>query len=551
MTQPRPDDDLVIDVGLEGLDLQRADGLPSIEATGELTAGPQGSTLPGGSHAERETTRQIRGSSLLLVGRTVSLGINFLTQVLIVRALTKTDYGAFSYALSIVALAQMVITLGLDRGASRFLSMYEETEDHDRLLGTLVGISGIILGLGTLLILAVYVFQGWIGGTLTEGPNALQVLLIMILLAPIQAFDQLLTGLLTVFASPSSIFFRKYVLAPLLRLAVVVGLILAGTGVWFLAVGYVAAGALGIALYVVILWQVLERRGMITKLRSARMKIPGREILWFAIPLVTTDIVYAFMNTSDAILLEHFKGLDSVAAWRVVQPAAGLNQVVMQSFVLLFTPAAARLFARNDREGVRDLYWRTAIWMAVISFPLFAVTFSLADVVTVTLYGHRYESSAIYMALLSFGYYFSTALGFNGLTLRIFGVAKFIIVINLLSAVVNIVLNLLLIPPLGALGAAIGTTVTLVAFNVFKQIGLRFGTGISVFETRHLRVYLIIAVATIALTLVATTIHPPVLVQLGLAALASAAVLGLNRGALRLGETFPELARLPLGRWFL
>ena len=61
----------------------------------------------------------------------------------------------------------------------------------------------------------------------------------------------------------------------------------------------------------------------------------------------------------------------------------------------------------------------------------------------------------------------------------------------------------------------------------------------------------IIAVATIALTVVATTIHPPALVQLGLAALASAAVLGLNRGALRLGETFPELARLPLGRWFL
>ncbi len=68
----------------------------------------------------------------------------------------------------------------------------------------------------------------------------------MILLAPIQAFDQLLTGLLTVFASPRSIFFRKYILAPALRLLVVVVLILAGSGVWFLAVGYVAAGAVGI-----------------------------------------------------------------------------------------------------------------------------------------------------------------------------------------------------------------------------------------------------------------------------------------------------------------
>jgi O-antigen/teichoic acid export membrane protein len=543
MMGPRSGDDAEVEVELEDAELEAGH-----EAGHEAAAGL--ARVPGKSHAERETTRQIRGSSLLLIGRTLSLGINFLTQVLIVRALSKTDYGAFSYALSIVALAQMLITLGLDRGASRFLTIYDEQEDHDRLLGTIVGISGMILGLGTILVLAVYLFQGWIAGSLAEGPNALQILLIMILLAPIQAFDQLLTGLLTVFASPRSIFFRKYILAPVLRLGVVAVLILADTGVWFLAVGYVAAGAVGIGLYVVILWQVLSRRGTLARLRAARMKIPAREILVFAVPLVTTDLVYAFMNTSDAILLEHFKGLDAVAAWRVVQPAAGLNQVVMQSFALLFTPAAARLFARNDRAGVSDLYWRTAIWMAVISYPLFAVTFSLADVVTVTLYGHRYESSAIYMALLSFGYYFSTALGFNGLTMRIFGIARFIVVVNVLSAIVNVALNLLLIPPLGALGAAIGTTLTLVVFNVLKQVGLWRGTGISIFERQHLRVYAVIAVATAALAAVSAAVNPPLIVQLGLAGIASAAVLGLNRHSLQLGQTFPEIRRLPFGRWF-
>jgi hypothetical protein len=47
--------------------------------------------------------RQIRGSSLLLIGRTLSMAVNFAVQVLIVRYLSKTDYGAFAYALSIVA----------------------------------------------------------------------------------------------------------------------------------------------------------------------------------------------------------------------------------------------------------------------------------------------------------------------------------------------------------------------------------------------------------------------------------------------------------------
>ncbi len=506
---------------------------------------------PKASDAERETSRQIRGSSLLLIGRTLSLGVNFLTQVLIVRYLAKEDYGAFAYGLSIVALGQMIITLGLDRGISRFLAIYDETEDHDRLLGTLVGVTGLIFLLGSILVVGFYLLQATAARSLGTSPAALQLLLILILLAPVQAFDALLTGLLTVFANPRSIFFRKYVLAPALRLLVVVLLILGQSGVWFLALGYVAAGVVGIGLQVVILWQVLKRRGTLERLRQAQLRIPFRAILVFTIPLVTTDIVYAFMNTSDAILLEHFKNLDAVAAWRVVQPAAGLNLVVMQSFALLFTPAAARLFARRDRAGVGDLYWRTAIWMAVISFPLFLVTFSLADVVTTTLYGARYADSAIYMALLSLGYYFSTALGFNGLTMRIFGAGKFVVVVNLLSAVVNVVLNLLLIPPFGALGAAIGTSLTLIAFNVLKQLGLRFGTGISVFEGAHLRVYAIIAVATIVVALVDVVVRPPLVVQLGLAAAASLSVIGLNRNALRLADTWPEMARLPVVRWLL
>ena len=96
------------------------------------------------------------------------------------------------------------------------------------------------------------------------------------------------------------------------------------------------------------------------------------------------------MNTSDVILLGYFGGADDVADFRVIWPAAHLNQVVMASFALLFTPVAARMFARNDREGINNLYWQTAIWIAVLTFPIFALTFSLAAPVTETLYGSRY-----------------------------------------------------------------------------------------------------------------------------------------------------------------
>ncbi|HET9223367.1 MAG TPA: polysaccharide biosynthesis C-terminal domain-containing protein, partial [Roseiflexaceae bacterium] len=278
------------------------------------------------------------------------------------------------------------------------------------------------------------------------------------------------------------------------------------------------------------------------------INFPVGEVFAFTIPLLTSDLVYILMNSSDAILIEHFRSTAEVAAFRAVQPAAGLNQLVMTSFQLMFTPVAARLFARQDREGINNLYWQTAIWMSVIAFPIFAMTFSLAQPLTVMLYTESYADSAIILALLSFGYYFSTALGFNGLTLKVYGKVRYIVVVNMLAALVNVGINLLLIPRYGALGAAVGTCGTMVAHNILKQLGLLFGTGINLFEWRHLKVYGVIALSTLGLLLIQITVSNNIFVGTALAALASMLVLAVSRKSLAVGQTFPELLRLPLMR---
>jgi O-antigen/teichoic acid export membrane protein len=500
---------------------------------------------------DEATQKQLRGSSLLLAGRLLSLAINFSIQVLIVRYLSKADYGAFVYALSIVSLGANLATFGLDRSITRFLPIYEEQGRYDKMFGTIVMVVGTVASLSLTVILLVYGLQGVLSGSLADDEQATSILLILIVLTPIQAFDGLLTGMFAVISKPRAIFFRKYVLGPSLRLAVVLLLILGGRGVSFLAAGYVITGALAIGIYVVILIRLLREEGLLAHFGFDTMRIPAREVFGFTLPLLSSDLMYMAMNTSDVILLGHYQGSTEVASFRAIWPAAHLNQLVMGTFALLFTPAAARLFARDDRAGINRLYWTTALWIAVLSFPIFALTFSLAEPFTVTAYGSRYEESATYLMLLSFGYYFNAALGFNGLTLKVFGKLKYIVSINALAAVFNVALNLVLIPRYGALGAAIGTTATLVAHNVLKQTGLLLGTGISLFQRRDAGIYVGITCAAVFLLVVQLTLSPPFYVGFVLATLASLLVLGLSRKALQTGQTFPELMRFRLARLFL
>lgn len=492
------------------------------------------------------TRRQIRGSSLLLAGRLLSRGVNFATQVLIVRYLSQADYGAFAYTLSIVALSQSLATFGLDRAITRFVPIYHEQRDYNRLFGTIIMAAGTILSLGLAMALLLHGFQRIIAQSFINDRQALALLLLLIFLAPVQAIDELLIGMFAVFASSRAVFFRKYVLAPGLKLSVVLMLVWGHSDVFFLAGGYLAAGALGVAIYVVMLLRLLRDQGLFQHFNLQTINIPWRAILTFTIPLFTSDLVYIVMNTMDAVLLEYFQGTVDVAALRAVQPTAKMNQVVLASFGLLFTPLAARMFARNDREGINNLYWQNAIWIALASFPIFALTFSLARPLTVLLYGARYEQSAIILALLSFGYYFNAALGQNGLTLKVLGKIRYIVVVDILAAVVNLGANLLLIPRYGALGAAIGTFSTLIAFNIFKQAGLLLGTGISLFHRRYLKLYLSIALGALGLLLVQWLTSAPVYVSILLAGLVSLLLLRLNRESLNVEQMFPELLRFPL-----
>jgi O-antigen/teichoic acid export membrane protein len=525
-----------------GLDVESSLTFPEVDGVDGLEDAVTVSTKSGSAKA-------IRGSSLLLAGRMISLGTNFLVQVLIVRYLTdKSDYGAFAYALSVVTILTTFVALGTDRAIGRFLPIYQERGRPDAMLGTVVFVAGTIASLGIASILFVYGFQDLVNGSLLND-QAGELLLILVILAPIQALDDVLMNGFAVFSSPRAIFFRRYVLNPVLRLAVVGLLIFGKQDVEFLAIGYVATGAIGVAVYAFLFARLLRKVGVLPRSGRPQMSFPMREILAFSVPLLTTDLVYILLNSSDVVLLGAITSdAEAVANYRVIQPVAALNLIVLQSFTLLFIPATARLFARNDREGLRSLYWQTAAWVAVLSFPIFALTFALAKPLTVALFEQRYASSAVYLAIIALGRYYDAALGFNGLTLRVFGNMKAVVGVNLAAAGVNLALLLLLIPPLGALGAAIATGSTLLVFNSLKQYALHRYVGVSLFERQYARVYLTIVLTTLGMLVVEFVIDPPLIVGLVLVGLASLAVLFTGRQHLQLADTFPELARLPLLR---
>src|SRR5690606_9107299 len=213
-------------------------------------------------------------------------------------------------------------------------------------------------GIGAALVWSVIGFRGLLGDRFVPDPLAVSLLVLLILLSPLQAIDSWFQGLFAVFAKPQAIFVRRYVLGPVMKLAAVLIVIVSRQGVYMLAVGYLIAAFLGFLTYAAMMRQLFRERGIHVRETLRRMVFPVREVFSFSTPLLTSDVMNILKSSFVVVLLQYFASTTEVAEFRAVVPVAGLNLMVMQSFKYLFTPEAARLFARQDSQGINDLYWR-------------------------------------------------------------------------------------------------------------------------------------------------------------------------------------------------
>ncbi|HET6202571.1 MAG TPA: oligosaccharide flippase family protein [Planctomycetota bacterium] len=501
---------------------------------------------PRASRDPRGTTTQehLRSSNLLLVGRLVALLVNFLVQVVTVRYLAKRDFGAFAYAVAIVSTVTNAILLGVAGAVSRYAPLYEERRDYASMYGTLFLATGSVVALGTAVVATILGLSGLLIEPHVADPLAASLLVVLIALAPLQALDSLFEDMLAVFSTPWALFVRRFVVGPSLKLLAVLGIVLAGGDVRMLAVAYLVAGVVSVAIYLPLLRRAFARRGLLAHLDLRRLRFPVREVYSFGLPVFVSDVMNVLRTTLPMIVLEAVSGSTDVADFRALVPVAGLNLIVMQSMKMLYVPVASRLYARGDHAGIDDLFWQTAVWIAVVTFPVVAVCIALAEPVTVLLFGERYAGAGPVLAVLAAGNYLNAAMGLNGFTLQVYGCVRILAAASAVATGCGFALSLALVRGHGALGAAAAVLGAHAIQNFLYHLGLHLRTQVELVRWRYLRVYATVAVALLLL-LGVDWLEPPVALEAVLVAAAFLGILRMHRRIMDVGNVFPALGRIP------
>lgn len=205
--------------------------------------------------------------------------------------------------------------------------------------------------------------------------------------------------------------------------------------------------------------------------------LDGLKIVKETLPFGIHTILAVLYFQLDTVFLSYFKGNVEVGLYQAPMRLVLASMIICEVLISSIFPQIARSFGHNTHDfetsAVTTNKFLLAFggWIAIFFFVY-------ADLIIDVVYGQSYRDSITLMRLLSLviflrfacsGYAMFITVSDNQL-LRAFGVV--------ISLIVNVLLNVLLIPSLGASGAAIASIGThIVLFSVYAFFSFR-STGI-------------------------------------------------------------------------
>jgi O-antigen/teichoic acid export membrane protein len=435
-----------------------------------------------GSERVTESLKSIlKSSGLFIVGRFTKLPIAFISQVILARYLLSERYGILAQGLAVLEILSFLAALGLQEGISRFIPIFAQEKREDKVRGAMAWAHMFTLVLGTCLAVALAFSSPWIGGRFFKDPLVVPVLKIIAVALPLFALQKITQNCFRGLKRTSLYILLYNLFAPLSRFACIAIVAIMGLGLLALTWGYVAVFAIVALIGVLVLVRTREfPRGERTDVRGVRL-----ELFRFSWPLFMADALWLVLGWTDILMLGFFLPSEAVGTYRAAIPVARFITLLVRAFSFLYMPVVAEMFARRENESTSQVYQSTSKWTALLSFPIFATMALFAPFLVHLIYGAEYAGSASILSVLSIGYFVHGCLGLSGLTLSVYDMNKVKVVNVFIALATNIVLNVLLIPRMGSMGAAVATVISFVLMNVLNYAVLRARTGLSPFNRRY------------------------------------------------------------------
>jgi O-antigen/teichoic acid export membrane protein len=206
-----------------------------------------------------------------------------------------------------------------------------------------------------------------------------------------------------------------------------------------------------------------------------------------ALPLSLVSGLEVFNSYADILLLGMMSTDTEVGVYRAVVQMGGLVVFGLNAVTLVLHPYFAKLYAQGDLRTLQRVVTISA--RVILSFalpPVLLFLFAGGHLLGL-IFGSEYEGGAIALSFLAIGQLFNAGCGSVGALLNMTGHETDTMRGMVTAAVMNVILNLVLIPLYGMAGAAAASAASLAVWNLvlWKYVWERLKIESSAFLPRR------------------------------------------------------------------
>lgn len=404
-----------------------------------------------GSQEKKTDFRKFFGQfAHFFTGNALSVIIGLISFPILTRALSKEQYGVLSLINTTLFISVTFAKAGMPDGIIRFFKDYNSSNESLHVFCSTVVIRGLIFS--SLMVAAYILFLPYIVHYLNIQSKYLVCFSIMAIYLFFRPLNIIVLNFLrvtdkTAFYASINIFNRiTSVFGSLMLL------------LWFIKefYGYFVGVIISELLVSLILfgWFFSHYKVHLSQVSNSL----SVQLMKFGLPLLFTELLYLLLAYVDRYLIVAYMGEGALGLYSVgYNLAAYVSDMIMFAVAYTVVPIYVGIYKNDGREHTELFLQKCLKYLLTLMIPIFFGYIALSRDIFLVLASEKYVSAASFSPIILLGSYF---IGLNSIFnagLYLQKKTKTIMIVMLSALLINIVLNILLLPRYGVYGAALAT----------------------------------------------------------------------------------------------
>jgi O-antigen/teichoic acid export membrane protein len=390
--------------------------------------------------------RIAKNSAILLSARIVQIGFTTLFSIYVARSLGATEFGKWAFALAFTTFFLVFADFGLSTSANQKVARCRENGDNS--IAQLVGTS---LFLKSILAVPVFVMMVGLVNQFDQANDTKWAVYILGLSVLLNSFTMFFSGVFRglermEYEAAANVLERPFIFL------VGVWLLMKGNGIISLAILFLVARLMTLVLSTVVYF------GKVRSISLNRDYVFWKQLIVGALPFGVFLILGTIYFQIDTIMLSVLQDDQAVGLFESVIRLAIVLMIIPEAFTEAIFPVVSRSFHLG--QDLTTLYHKTLKLMAIIGLPITVGLLGLADRFVHLLYGAEYLTAVPALRLIALMITLRFLAYVPGIFLASINKQTLRVTVVGICALFNIVLNLLIIPRWGFVGAAFNTLLT-------------------------------------------------------------------------------------------